>query len=471
MSNEEDLVVDLTSRLVEINSVINVHNRVFPSRDASKLVAEVGKDYGFEVYELGPLRVPQEWGGNDYVYPIVLVKRANNVSNNQPVVLYLGHLDVVPVTDEEIKDWDGIDPFSGKIEGDRIYGRGSFDMKGADAAFISAFALHGVEKGTVVIALSGDEEVGGFVSMPAIISFLKKKELMPDYVINGEPSTVPVIVTKRRASTKIVVRFPLIPKKVTGHYREFEYESFQGDGNGTLHSALYVLGADSHGLLTAAKLTVGQKISYLYSSSKKWNSVPKKVKLGLIDEFPEEGEDVKEHEYFEGLSRILEGFVSLPSIDWGVAKSTYGISIAPNIVDLDRERNIGEIIIDVRAMLKDSSMHDLLLEKIRNHFKEFLPDVDVSLAAKVNSMFSPVDSKVALALKRNAENEGIHVLRIGEKLGGASDSRYFSELGIPSAELGPSGRSAHGPKEWVSISSLKKLVRVYRNTFEELVTS
>ncbi len=473
--DEDELVVNITSNLVKKDTSINIFSRIFPKKEAHDYVAKIGKKYGFDVYSLGPIKVPPSWGGNASIYPIVLVKSKTKTKQTyeRPIVLFLGHLDVVPVTEKEKKFWKQIDPFSGKIEGDRIYGRGAFDMKGGDAAFITAFSLKEIEKGTVVIAFSGDEEVGGFISMPKIISFLEEKNLMPNYVINGEPSTVPVIVTKRRASTKLRIVFPLYKKKVMGVLREEEYESFQGDGNETLHSALYVLGADSHALLTAAKMTVGWKINYLESSSKKWNSVPKSVKISYIDEFPEKEEEIerKEYYYYEGLTKVLEGLVSLPSIDWEAEKSTYGISVAPNIVILDDKNDVGEIVIDLRAMLRDGTRHKEIRRKVEEHFKQFLEDVEVKVGAAVNSMFSPPDSKVVLALKQTAEKHGVHVLRIGEKLGGASDSRYFSELGIPCAELGPSGRNAHGPLEWVSISSLRKLVKIYQDTFDLLTLS
>jgi acetylornithine deacetylase len=64
-----------------------------------------------------------------------------------------GHLDTVSAGGMER-------PFEGRIEGDRLYGRGSYDMKGAIAAALVAAARAGDEglPGSVVVACVIDEE-------------------------------------------------------------------------------------------------------------------------------------------------------------------------------------------------------------------------------------------------------------------------------------------------------------------------
>jgi succinyl-diaminopimelate desuccinylase len=80
----------------------------------------------------------------------------------QGKLLWLGHIDVVPPGKEDA--WER-DPFSGEITGDRVYGRGTTDMKGGDAAaMVAASLLHrlGDRLGpTVEFWFTCDEEVGG----------------------------------------------------------------------------------------------------------------------------------------------------------------------------------------------------------------------------------------------------------------------------------------------------------------------
>ena len=50
--------------------------------------------------------------------------KAKNLNNKKPIILS-GHTDVVPVS----KGWS-TDPFTATVKGDKLYGRGSCDMKG-----------------------------------------------------------------------------------------------------------------------------------------------------------------------------------------------------------------------------------------------------------------------------------------------------------------------------------------------------
>jgi succinyl-diaminopimelate desuccinylase len=77
-------------------------------------------------------------------------------------LIWLGHIDIVPPG--KLDAWDQ-DPFSGKITADRVYGRGTTDMKGGDAAaMLSASLLHELGdrlRPTVEFWFTADEEVGG----------------------------------------------------------------------------------------------------------------------------------------------------------------------------------------------------------------------------------------------------------------------------------------------------------------------
>lgn len=77
-------------------------------------------------------------------------------------LLWLGHIDVVPPGSAEA--WER-DPFSGDVVGDCVYGRGTTDMKGGDAAAMVVAGLLqelGDRLGpTVEFWFTPDEEVGG----------------------------------------------------------------------------------------------------------------------------------------------------------------------------------------------------------------------------------------------------------------------------------------------------------------------
>ena len=109
-------------------------------------------------------------------------------------VILSGHTDTVP--------WDGqawsVDPLSAELRDERLYGRGSADMKGfiglavAQARdFLEAdlpFAVH--------FAFSYDEEVGGFGAR-GLIADLQEAGLAPRLCIVGEPTNmVPAVAHK-----------------------------------------------------------------------------------------------------------------------------------------------------------------------------------------------------------------------------------------------------------------------------------
>ena len=71
-----------------------------------------------------------------------------------PTLVFCAHLDTVGTKGMTIP------PFEPKVEGNRVYGRGSYDMKGSAAAVMSAAAAlgHTNLSGRVVVALVADEE-------------------------------------------------------------------------------------------------------------------------------------------------------------------------------------------------------------------------------------------------------------------------------------------------------------------------
>jgi acetylornithine deacetylase len=71
-----------------------------------------------------------------------------------PTLVFCAHLDTVGTTGMTIP------PFEPNVEGTRVYGRGSYDMKGSAAAVMSAASELGASDfpGRVLIALVADEE-------------------------------------------------------------------------------------------------------------------------------------------------------------------------------------------------------------------------------------------------------------------------------------------------------------------------
>ena len=106
--------------------------------------------------------------------------------NSKPHINFLGHTDVVA----NLSNWK-TPPFKGVIRKGYLNGRGSQDMKGGIACFISAissFIKNKKFKGSISIIIAADEETTG-LGTPAIIKYLKRKGEKIDFSIIAEPSS------------------------------------------------------------------------------------------------------------------------------------------------------------------------------------------------------------------------------------------------------------------------------------------
>ena len=140
----------------------------------------------------------------------VTVDRYGNVigciKGNRPgkKLLFDGHIDTVPVTDET--EWQ-YPPFAAEIHDGKIYGRGTSDMKGAVAAFVSAAANFAADTdndfaGELYIAGVVHEECFEGVAAREISAAVK-----PDYVVIGEASTLNLKVGQRGRGEIVVETF------------------------------------------------------------------------------------------------------------------------------------------------------------------------------------------------------------------------------------------------------------------------
>ncbi len=101
-----------------------------------------------------------------------------------------GHTDVVPVQGQP---WES-DPFQVVEKNNRLYGRGTADMK-SFLAVVLAFVPEMLKKGLrkpIHLALSYDEEIGCF-GAPAMINEMAEKLPPPMAVIVGEPTSMRII--------------------------------------------------------------------------------------------------------------------------------------------------------------------------------------------------------------------------------------------------------------------------------------
>jgi succinyl-diaminopimelate desuccinylase len=131
---------------------------------------------------------------------------------------FAGHLDVVPPGE----GWDG-DPFGGEIENGVLVGRGANDMKSAIAAYVAAISRLGETAGTLSLLITGDEEGYAVYGTPRIIDWLNERQICPDMILIGEPTSVDrlgdTVKIGRRGSVNMWIEVPGVQGHVAYPHR------------------------------------------------------------------------------------------------------------------------------------------------------------------------------------------------------------------------------------------------------------
>lgn len=135
--------LSLTRKLISFNTV----NPPGQERDCAEYLASLLEDGGFKVtlYEFSERRTS-------------LIAQIGSYGDKAPIC-FAGHMDTVPLGG---KRWEK-DPFSGEVDGDKVFGRGSSDMKGGLAAMVvAALRLANIanRKAGITLVCTASEETG-----------------------------------------------------------------------------------------------------------------------------------------------------------------------------------------------------------------------------------------------------------------------------------------------------------------------
>ncbi len=130
--------------------------------------------------------------------------------DSKPLFCFAGHTDVVPTGPES--SWR-FPPFEPTIHEGQLYGRGSADMKGSVAAFITAvqrfLTNHPNPRGSIAMLITSDEEGPAVDGTVKVIETLQARGEKIDWCLVGEPSSTErlgdVIKNGRRGSLGAVL--------------------------------------------------------------------------------------------------------------------------------------------------------------------------------------------------------------------------------------------------------------------------
>jgi succinyl-diaminopimelate desuccinylase len=245
--------VSLTKSLLRFDTV----NPPGRERDCARYAGAMLEDWGFSVqffeYEDGRTSVVARAGGSESKAPLCLT----------------GHLDVVPLG---ARAWTK-DPFKGETDGDRLYGRGSSDMKAGVAAILLAArscskSLHNTAG--VVIVLTAAEE-GGCIGSAQ----LAKTQLLgkAGAMVVGEPtSNYPLVGHK--GSVKFHARFKGI--SAHGSMPELGVNAIYKAASAVAKLAGFDFGTPNHVVMGKPTLNVGT-----IEGGNTVNAVPDAASIGV----------------------------------------------------------------------------------------------------------------------------------------------------------------------------------------------
>jgi acetylornithine deacetylase/succinyl-diaminopimelate desuccinylase-like protein len=201
----EQRSVELLQRLIRFNTVNPPGNE----RAAQEYLKELLERAGFEV----------ELIGAEHDRPNLVARMAGG--SDGPALTYLGHVDTVLA---DPGDWT-VDPWSGELRDDCVWGRGAFDMKGQVASEIAAVcALSDAgwrpASGELKVVVTADEETGAALGAQWLCAEAADK-VRSDFVVN-EGGGSSFVYDGRRvytvcAAEKGVFRFTLTTTGRAGH--------------------------------------------------------------------------------------------------------------------------------------------------------------------------------------------------------------------------------------------------------------
>lgn len=315
-------------------------------------------------------------------------------------LLLIGHMDTVPTGKAE--NWND-NPFSGKIEGNQIFGRGAIDNKGGIAAAMGALLLLKQQsfsdlKRPLMLACVPDEESGA----------------------TGRLGIKHLHRLNKLSGSGAIYTYPYLSETAIGH-------------RGVLRLKIVTQGKSCHtGLFD-------------------WQEADKSLNAitGMSDILLELEKLKFEAAETPALFKRFHSIITSTIIQGGA-----GQSIVPDTC---------EAVIDVR--LVPSNSKEFIIGKIQTCLdvvQQRRPGLKIELNEIINlpptiiSENEPIVLAIRTAVKEVIGKEPAVVVS-----GPANESYLLNKIGIPTCTLGPEGAGAHSVNEFCYLDSLFQTIEIY----------
>ncbi|APW99612.1 acetylornithine deacetylase [Halobiforma lacisalsi AJ5] len=331
--------------------------------------------------------------------------------DGERTLLFLGHLDTVPY------DPDGwsYDPLGERV-GDRIYGRGTTDMKGAVAAMVEVARAY-VETGTTPpVTLSfvfvSDEEIAGEAGVRAL---LERDRLAADACVIGEPTC-----DAERASITVADRGSIwLTLEATGE---------------AAHGSRPMLGENAIDRLWAALEDVRGRLE------SRRLSVP-----GAVEPVLEESVDYYAPAMGERTARRL---FERPTVNLGTLEGGEAVNSVPREATAQLDVRLAPGV-ETPAVLAD------VREWLVDHEGVSIADVGWSVGT-----YEDPDAPV-VAATRSVATDVLEEDVFRRSATGGGDAKQLRNAGIPTVEFAVATDTAHACDEYTTVDALAATAEAY----------
>jgi len=326
-------------------------------------------------------------------------------------LLFNGHLDTVPYDAEE---WTR-DPLGERVD-DRVYGRGTTDMKGAVAAMLYAirgFATAGAAPPvTLAFAFVSDEETGGEAGLRAL---LDADALSADACVIGETTC-----ERDRHSVTVADR-------------------------GSIWLTLEAEGAGAHGSRPVLGVNAIDRLHGVLVNLRRWLSETKLHVDPDVDRIVDESVEYYAPTMGEQSARRLFEY---PTVNLGVMEGGSAVNSVPETARarLDVRLTAG---VDTERILAE------IRECLSHHEGVELTDVSWSVGTAETGDSPIVEATVDTA----AAVVGDRIYRRSATGGG--DAKKLRNAGIPTVEFGLGTDTAHAVDEYTTVDALTRNAAIF----------
>jgi acetylornithine deacetylase/succinyl-diaminopimelate desuccinylase-like protein len=418
-----DEAVEILRNYIRINTTNPPGNEL----EAARFLEGIVRKEGIEttVYESAPGRAN-------------LMAVCPGKKQRKPLIL-LHHMDVVPV---ETDKWD-LDPFGGIIKDGYIYGRGALDMKGNGVAELMAMRLlkrYGIPLNRDVIFLAtADEEVGGRWGVKWMLEH--EPRLKEAACVLNEGGCVLVRENGEldhyeiATAQKVVAQFAVRAKGRTGH------------------------GSMPHGDSATVKLI--RALDRLVAWETPFVVIP------LVKEYFANLAKVRPPEETKGYQDIEEGLRDPAFTKAFIANPQYNAmvrnTITPTILKAGQMVNVipSEAQASFDCRLLPGTPSEAFLAQVREIIKAEEVEIVPLPEFESNPLPpSPMDNELYQAIEQVAQRKDPGCVVTPFLITGATDSRFFRQIGIPCYDFSPfrlrqeDAKLVHGHNERISIENL-----------------